>query len=107
MKLSEMKQAVELLANEWDLGKVSSRAKGNVCAWIYLLEILEETEKMVIEKDNGKLIGFCSYAKWKSNKHIIKKIFYHIIKVILIHSPLIKNKKAIIKYNDDYDYTPD
>ncbi len=107
MKLSEMKQAVELLANEWDLGKVSSKAKGNVCAWIYLLEILEETEKMVIEKDNGKLIGFCGYAKWNSNKHIIKKKFYHIIKVILIHSPLIKDKKAIIKYNDDYDYAPD
>ena len=107
MKLSEMKQAVELLANEWDLGKISSKAKGNVCAWIYLLEILEETEKMVIEKDNGKLIGFCGYAKWNSNKNIIKKKFYHIIKVILIHSPLIKDKKAIIKYNDDYDYAPD
>lgn len=40
IKLSEMKQAVELLANEWDLGKVSSKAKGNVCAWIYLFEIL-------------------------------------------------------------------
>lgn len=33
-----MKQAVKLLANEWDLGKVSSRAKGNVCVlgFIYL-----------------------------------------------------------------------
>lgn len=71
MKLSEMKQAVELLSKEWDLGKVSAKAKGNVCAWIYLLEILEETETMVIEKDNGKLIGFCGYAKWKLKKHII------------------------------------
>lgn len=53
MKLSEMKQAVELLSKEWDLGKVSAKAKGNACAWIYLLEILEETETMVIEKDNG------------------------------------------------------
>ena len=34
-----MKQAVELLAKEWDLGKVSSKAKGNVCAWIYLRNI--------------------------------------------------------------------
>lgn len=68
MKLSDMKQAVELLAKEWDLGKASSKAKGNVCAWIYLLEILEETEAMVIEKDNGKLTGFCGYAKWKSKK---------------------------------------
>lgn len=106
MKLSDMKQAVELLAKEWDLGKASSKAKGNVCAWIYLLEILEETEAMVIEKDNGKLTGFCGYAKWKSKKNIIKKKFYHFIKIILIHSPLIKDKKAIIKYNNDYDYTP-
>lgn len=39
-------------------------------------------------------------------KNIIKKKFYHFIKIILIHSPLIKDKKAIIKYNNDYDYTP-
>lgn len=62
---------------------------------------------MIIEKDNGKLIGFCGYAKWKSSKHIIKKKIYHIIKVILIYSPLIRDKKALVKYNDDYDYTPD
>lgn len=106
MKLREMKQAAQLLKEEWDLGEVSSKAKGNVCAWIYLFEILEKTEKIVIEKDNGNLIGFCGYAKWKSNKHIISKKFYHIIKVILIHSPLIKDKKAFMKYNDEYDYTP-
>ena len=63
------------LFNEWDLGKVASQAKGNVCAWIYLFEILEETEIMVIEKDNDKLIGFCSYAKWNSKKKMIKKDF--------------------------------
>lgn len=62
---------------------------------------------MIIEKDNGKLIGFCGYAKWKSSKHIIKKKIYHIIKVILIYSPSIRDKKALVKYNDDYDYTPD
>lgn len=101
-----MKQAVKLLADEWDLGKVSSQARGNVCAWIYLFEILEETETMVIEKDNGKLIGFCGYAKWDSKKRSIKKKIYHIIRMILIYSPLIKDKEAIIKYNDDYDYTP-
>lgn len=106
MKLREMRQAVNLLANEWDLGKVSSQAKGNVCAWIYLFEILEETERMVIEKENGQLIGFCGYAKWNSKRNMIKKKFYHIIKIILIHSPLIKDKKAMKKYSNDYDYTP-
>lgn len=106
MKLNEMRQAVELLANEWDLGKASSKAKGNVCAWIYLLEILEGIERMVIEKDNDKLIGFCGYSKRKSKKYIIKKKIYHIIKIILTYSPFIKDKKAIIEYNNDYNYTP-
>ncbi len=33
-----------------------------------------------------------------------KKRFYYLIKSILIYSPLIKDKQAIIKYSEDYDY---
>ena len=32
MKYNEMKQAVNLLANEWDLGKKEAGAEGNICA---------------------------------------------------------------------------
>ena len=106
MNLIEMKQSVNMLYDEWDLGKTPSHSKGKVCAWIYLFEILEETEKMVIEKDNGKVIGICGYAKWKSKKHIIRKNFFHILKILFIKSPKVKDKKAIYKYNKDYDYTP-
>ena len=104
MNLVEMKQAVDMLYDEWDLGKTPSHSKGKVCAWIYLFEILEETEKMVIEKEDGKVIGICGYAKWNSKKHIIRKKVFHILKTILIWSPLVKDKKAIYKYNNDYDY---
>ena len=107
MNLVEMKQSVDILYEEWDLGKTPSRSKGKVCAWIYLFEILEETEKIVIEKENGKVIGICGYAKWNSKKHIIRKKLFHILKTILILSPLVKDKKAIYKYNNDYDYTPE
>lgn len=106
MNLVEMKQAVDLLYDEWDLGKTPSHSKGKICAWIYLFEILEENEKMVIEKDNGKVIGICGYAKWNSKKHLFKKKFFHILKEILIYSPLVKDKKAMKKYSNDYDYTP-
>ena len=44
VNLVEMKQSVDMLYNEWDLGKISSRSKGKICTWIYLFEILEETE---------------------------------------------------------------
>lgn len=106
MNLVEMKQSVDILYDEWDLAKTPSHSKGKVCAWIYLFEILEETEKMVIEKRNGKVIGICGYAKWNSKKHLIRKKFFHILKTLLIWSPLVKDKKALYKYNDDYDYTP-
>lgn len=102
-----MKQAVDMLYDEWDLGKTSSRSKGKVCAWIYLFTILEETEKMVIEKEDGKVIGICGYAKWNSKRHIVRKKFFHILKLILIWSPLVKDKKAIYEYSNNYDYTPE
>ena len=107
MNLVEMKQAVDILYDEWDLGKTPSHSKGKVCAWIYLFEIIEEAEKMVIEKEKGKVIGICGYAKRSSKKHVIRKKFFHIMKMMLIWSPLVKDKKAIYKYNNDYDYTPE
>ena len=107
MNLVEMKQAVDILYNEWELEKTPSHSKGKICAWIYLFEILEETEKMIIEKDNGKVIGICGYAKWNSKKHIIRKKLFGILKTLLIWSPLVKDKKAIYKYNNDYNYVPD
>lgn len=76
MNLVEMKQSVDMLYDEWDLGKTPSHSKGKVCAWIYLFEILEETEKMVIEKENGKGIGkkmlsqVFEYAKNDNMKNI-------------------------------------
>lgn len=106
MNLVEMKQSVDMLYNEWDLGKTPSHSKGKICAWIYLFEILEENERMVIEKDNNKVIGICGYAKWNSKKHLLRKKFFHVLKEILIYSPFVKDKKAMKKYSSDYDYTP-
>ena len=106
MKTSEMRQVVNLLYYEWDLSKKSSQAKGKICAWIYLFEILEESEMIILEKDNKKVIGICGYSKWNSKKNILKKKLYSVLKNILIHSPLIKNKSVIYKYFSNYNYTP-
>lgn len=106
MNLKDIFQAVNLLYDEWDLGKQPSGAKGKICAWIYLMAILEESEIIITEKTKKKLIGFCGYAKWNSKKHLIRKKLCYIIKKILLASPTIKDKQAIEKYNNDYDYTP-
>ena len=107
MKHSYKKQVVDMLVNEWDLGKTRSGAKGKTAGWIYLYEILEESEELVFEIDNGKVIGICGYAKWNSKKHIFRKKFYHILKVLLMHSPMIKNKEEMYKYHKNYNYIPE
>ena len=107
MKVSEMKQIVDMLYNEWDLGKKASRAKGKICAWIYLFTILEESEKIIIEKDKNKVIGFCGYSKWNSKKHLIRKKFFKIMKKLCMHSYFIKDKDALYKYYENYYYTPE
>lgn len=107
MKIKYHKQIVNMLYNEWDLGKRSSGAKGKTCAWIYWFEILNQAEKIVIEIKDNKVVGVCGYSKWNSKKHIFRKKFYGILKNILIYSPLIKNKNAIYKYSNDYDYLPE
>ncbi len=106
MKIKHHKQIVDILYKEWDLGKTASKAKGKTCAWIYWFEILNEAEEVITEKINDTIVGICGYTKWNSKKHIIRKKIYGLLKWLLIHSPLVKDKNAIYKYNADYDYIP-
>ena len=106
MYYSEMKQAVKLLENEWNLGKKECGATGNICAWIYLFAILEESERIVTYKDGRKLVGFVGYSKNNSKKHLLKKRFYTIIKNKLYKSKNIKDLNALKQYENNYDYLP-
>lgn len=106
MRFKDMKQAVELLYNEWNLGKKECGATGNVCAWIYLMEILEESEEIVTYKEKGKLIGFCGYSKNDSKKYFIRKMLYKKIKERLYKSKKIKDNNALKEYYNSYDYSP-
>jgi len=107
MKYKDMKRAVELLETEWDLGEKESGATRRLCAWIYLMETLEETEQFVYYRENGKLMGFSGYSKWNSKKHLLKKKFYSFIKSQLYKSKEIKDLNALKEYDNNYDYVPD
>ncbi len=106
MRLSEIRQAVTLLDNEWELGEVDTRTNGRVCAWLYLLEILAESEKIVVATVDKRVVGFAGYAKWNSENKKIRKKLYQICRSIILYSPLVKNREALVRYNDNYDYVP-
>lgn len=106
MKYKEMKQVVNLLYDEWNLGKKEAKATGNICAWIYLMEILEESEKLITYKENNKVIGICGYSNYKSKKYRIRKTLYKCIKNILYKNKDIKDLNGLKKYYENYDYLP-
>ncbi len=107
MKYNEMKQAVKLLSKEWNLGKKEAGADNDICAWIYLFDVLQESERIIKYKDGNKLIGFCGYSKEYSNKHKLSKMFYGFVKNRLYKSKSIKNLKAFKEYENNYNYMPD
>ena len=107
MKYNEMKQAVKLLSKEWNLGKKEAGADNDICAWIYLFDVLQESEKIIKYKDGSKLIGFCGYSKEYSNKHKLSKMFYGFVKNRLYKSKSIKNLKAFKEYENNYNYIPE
>lgn len=106
MKLKHHRQIVDLLYQEWDLGKSAAGARGKTCAWLYWFDILSEAERLVIETRDGNAIGVCGYSKWNSKSHLLRKRSYGTVRKLLANSFLVKNKAAIRKYDQDYDYTP-
>ncbi len=106
MNYSEIKQAVKMLSSEWNLGKKEAKADNDICALIYLMVILEESEEIVKYKEGKKLIGFCGYSKENSKKHRLSKSFYGFIKNRLYKSKHIKDLKALKEYEDNYYYVP-
>ena len=106
MNYKEMKEAVNLLSKEWNLGKKEAKAEDDICAWIYLLSVLEESEEIYKIKEGKKLIGFTGYYNKYSKKHKLRKKFYKLIKQRLYKSKSIKDLNALLEYEKTYDYLP-
>ena len=92
MLLKDIKAQVRMLMEEWNLGTLESGAPHELCAFIYLLEIIEETEKFVYYRENGKLLGFAGYSKNGSRKHLFRKKLAKFIREQLYKSKKIKDK---------------
>lgn len=105
-KLRDLPELVTLLGKEWDSGKKQSKAKGNICAWIYAFELLSyDTETFTCE-ENGEIAGFIGYTAFPF-KWSLKKLIYFMLYKLLFFSPSIKNSKRLKEYYDYYDYISD
>lgn len=45
-----------------EFSKKEAGADDDICAWIYLLDILQENEKIITYKSGNKLVGFYTIA---------------------------------------------
>ena len=96
-----------MLMEEWNLGALESGAPHELCAFVYLLEIIEETEKFVYYRENGELLGFAGYSKNGSRTHVFRKKLAKFIRKCLYKSKKIKDKAALLNYDETYDYVPE
>lgn len=55
--------------------KKESGASKNLCAWIYLMELLEQADYITYYRENDSLVGFASYAKWNSKNIFLERRF--------------------------------
>ena len=93
-----------MLGREWDLAKRATGA-GALCDWIYLAEILSEnTEMLVLTENTGRPIGFAGYVQYNSKRHLFRRMFWRFVHFVLWLC--VKNRKALRKYYDTYNYAP-
>lgn len=59
-----------------EFSKKEAGADDDICAWIYLLDILQENEKIITYKSGNKLVGFCGYSFVDIQKKIQINIWY-------------------------------
>lgn len=106
-KFKYYKECVDILGEEWDLGKTSAEIKGNISARIYMLEILMYSTEIIVCLDNKKVIGFAGYDKYSDKRDWLKKKFISFVRKLMFYSHKIKHRDKLIEYYDAYSYTPE
>ncbi len=103
-KNSDTHCLAKMLGLEWDLAKRTTNA-GCLCDWIYLAEILAKNTKMlVLTNKEGHPVGFIGYSQYRSKRHMFRRIFWQFVHFVLCLC--IKNRAALRKYYDVYNYAP-
>jgi ribosomal protein S18 acetylase RimI-like enzyme len=103
MKFKDWKVFVDIVHEEWDLGRKKSKAEGKICAWLYLFETLSTSNELIVCYNEDEIYGFAGYDNYRSNHKFIRKNIYEIVRKCLIRSKKIKDRKALYQYYETYD----
>lgn len=107
LKIKHLSEFAQMLGEQWDLGKSSSQAEGQICAVIYLLDILKESSELLAASDGGELLAVAGYFKTSSKKSFLRRKLSTLLQKIAWLSPKIKNKEALKKYYETYEVIPE
>lgn len=105
-KVKDFLPLVRMLGQEWNLGKRQSQAPGNLCAWLYALDIAAVSTEMFTYKHENKTVGFVSYQAYQKPKKIRQYIYQGLFQM-LFKCPTIKKPEKLTEYYNAYDYIPD
>lgn len=100
----DYKFLIDILASQWDLGRVQSGAPADLCARIYLYDILSGTDELVTAVDGDVVLGFAGYGIFGKNK--LRKSFYARKQRRLMKNKSIPNPRGIIDYYNAEQYRP-
>lgn len=105
-RITDMPIFVNMLGNEWNLGKRQSCTKGNVCSWLYAYWILADAHRIYTYEKNGKAVGFVGYDAYKRPKTLKQYFFLFMFNFLRLH-PFIIYPKKLDEYYDKYEYVPE
>lgn len=106
MKLKDIKQAVRMLSDEWDLGRGVCNGRGDRYAMIYIMDVLSCSDRLVTCHVGDELIGFAGYQKFGSIGHNVSKGIYWMAKNVIKLTLGRKKIKALREYYNNYNYVP-
>ena len=96
---------VDMFLDEWDLGRSLSQTSGRTCGWVYLFEILSQSDEIIAHYDNGRVCGIAGYGNFRKPRKKFRKSLYRLRRNLLIKMK-IRNKDGLKKYYETYNYFP-
>lgn len=105
-KFKDFPSLVRLLGEEWNLGRRQSQTPGDICVWLYALEIVAEAAKLYCFEQGKSAVGFVGYTAYRQPRGW-RNYFCRLLFILLFHHPRIKYPDKLREYYNYYEYIPE